>query len=88
MVLIANFEFLIQLTLRNPLILIILGSLISIETYAQCAMCKAGAEQSIERGATDANWMNYGILFLMIIPFILIASLYWMYRQNKEGEQI
>lgn len=57
-----------------------------INMIAQCAMCKAGAEQSLERGATDASWMNNGILFLMIIPFILIASLYWMYRQNREAE--
>lgn len=60
-----------------------LSFLAPMYTMAQCAMCKAGAEQSLEKGATDAAWINYGILFLMAMPFLLIAGIYWMYRQNN-----
>ncbi len=66
--------------------LLLLFVLCNFVLNSQCAMCKAGAEQSLERGATDVNWINYGILLLMIVPFIIIGGIYWMYRQNKSWE--
>lgn len=66
-------------------ILLILFLTIQVHTFAQCAMCKAGAEQSLERGATDANWINYGILVMMLIPFFLIFVLYKMYKYNQNA---
>lgn len=59
-----------------------------VESYAQCAMCKAGAEQSLEKGSTAANWINYAILFLMTIPLLLILGLYLLYRYNKSKENL
>lgn len=55
--------------------------------YSQCAMCKAGAEQSLERGSTAANWINYAIIFLMTIPLVLIFSLYMLHRHNQNKNQ-
>lgn len=62
-------------------VLLIIGWQLAI--HAQCAMCKAGAEQSLERGSTAANWINYAIIFLMTIPLALILGLYFLYRYNK-----
>jgi hypothetical protein len=67
------------------LILIVLFSVYHTILSAQCAMCKAGAEQSLELGASDAAWINYGIIFLMCMPFLIIGGIYWMYRRNKSS---
>lgn len=66
---------------------ILLFNIISYTIDAQCAMCKAGAEQSLERGSTDANWINYGILFLMLIPFVLMFGLYMLFRHNQKAKK-
>lgn len=66
---------------------ILLFNIISYSINAQCAMCKAGAEQSLERGSTSANWINYAILFLMTIPLLLILGLFFLYRYNHRAEK-
>jgi hypothetical protein len=67
--------------LNSILILLIYN----LSSYAQCAMCKAGAEQSLEKGSLDANWINYGILLLMFIPFLLMYALYRLYKYNQNA---
>ncbi|MAO45842.1 MAG: hypothetical protein CL823_01695 [Crocinitomicaceae bacterium] len=54
---------------------------------AQCVMCKAVGEQSSKLDGLGVG-LNSGILFLMAIPYILMATgalLMWK-RFNKEGE--
>lgn len=54
---------------------------------SQCVMCKAVGEQSSELNGLGVG-LNSGILFLMAIPYILMATgalLMWK-RFNKEGE--
>jgi hypothetical protein len=66
--------------------ILILFFLLLAGTYqlaAQCAMCKAGAEQSLENGAQEANWLNFGILFLMTIPYIIMLILFLRWKKNK-----
>lgn len=58
--------------------------LFNLSFYAQCAMCKAGAEQSLERGSTAVNWINYAIIFLMSVPMVLLFSLYMLYKYNSK----
>ncbi len=38
-------------------------------TYAQCAMCKAVAEDAMEESAAN---INIGILYIMMIPYIIL----------------
>ncbi|MEZ4936090.1 MAG: hypothetical protein R2799_00700 [Crocinitomicaceae bacterium] len=45
--------------------------------WNQCAMCKATVESGTDGGATIGetdygNYINIGILFLMIIPYIIL----------------
>jgi uncharacterized membrane protein len=67
----------------KKLVSLFIFCVINLVTFAQCAMCKAGAEQSLEKGSTAANWINYAIIFLMTIPLVLIFSLYMLYRYNR-----
>lgn len=41
---------------------------------AQCAMCKAAAESDLQNNPNSVTkGINEGIIYLMIIPYILIA---------------
>ena len=49
-------------------------------TIAQCAMCRAVLES--EEGQTTAEAVNDGIVYLMIIPYILVAGIgFLIYRK-------
>ena len=51
---------------------------------AQCAMCRAVLES--EAGQTTAKGVNDGIVYLMVIPYVLAAGIgYIIYRRfNKK----
>jgi hypothetical protein len=59
--------------------------LFSVATNAQCAMCRAALESS--GNAVKAEAVNDGIVFLMAIPYIIVAGIgfviYKMYYQKK-----
>ena len=51
-------------------------------TAAQCAMCRAVLES--EGNTSTAEGINNGIVYLMAIPYVLIAVLfYFIYRKMK-----
>ena len=52
----------------------------SISVNAQCAMCRAVLET--EDGQGVASGINNGIVYLMVIPYILIAGIgYIIYKK-------
>ncbi len=60
-------------------LLLLVSPLLSI---AQCSMCKAVAE-SADGGGFGAG-LNYGILYLMIFPYLIIGGIaYRLYRAKK-----
>ena len=60
--------------MKAILVTFLLVLLASAQSMAQCAMCKAVAENSIdENGYGMAAGLNNGILFLMGIPYILLG---------------
>jgi len=51
-------------------------------TEAQCAMCRAVLES--EGNTSTAEGINNGIVYLMAIPYILVAGLfYFIYKKMK-----
>ena len=53
-----------------------------LQTNAQCAMCRAVLES--EEGQNTAKGINNGIVYLMVIPYILIGGLgYFIYKKLK-----
>lgn len=65
----------------------ILCSLVfSLSTNAQCAMCRAALTS--EGNATKAQAVNDGIVYLMVIPYLLVAGIgYYIYRMRKKKKQ-
>ncbi|PIB27310.1 hypothetical protein [Maribacter sp. 4G9] len=51
-------------------------------TEAQCAMCRAVLES--EASGTTAEGINNGIVYLMAIPYVLVAGVfYFVYRKMR-----
>ena len=61
---------------------------IGISTNAQCAMCRAAL--SGESNIKKAEAVNDGIVYLMVIPYLLVAIIgvliYRMYQSKKKAE--
>ena len=56
--------------------------LLQVNTSAQCAMCRAVLESEV--GQETAKGVNNGIIYLMLIPYILIGGLaFFLYRYLK-----
>ena len=56
---------------------------ISLDTYSQCAMCRAVVEQG---GEEVAEGINSGIVYLMAFPYLLIAvAMFLFYRNWKKS---
>lgn len=55
---------------------------------AQCVMCKAVAEDSAADGSLGRG-LNSGILYLMAIPYLLMAFFAWfVFRKRKEAGKV
>ena len=65
--------------MRKKWTLILLFVLFMQDLFAQCAMCKAVAEDQAEEGASG---INAGILYIMAIPYIL---LFFFFRKKSFG---
>jgi hypothetical protein len=55
------------------LVIILLFVLVPNITEAQCSMCKAGVESSQGQKNSVAGGINQGILYLMAVPYLLLA---------------
>ncbi|KZS39276.1 hypothetical protein AWE51_12050 [Aquimarina aggregata] len=56
--------------------------LLAIPAEAQCAMCRAVLES--EEGQETAKGINNGIVYLMIVPYILIGVVGYLIYKNKK----
>ena len=68
---------------RNKDILVLIsGLLLSQFSWAQCAMCRAAIESNGSNAVAEG--INNGIVYLMAIPYILVAALFYLvYRKMK-----
>ncbi|QLG44536.1 hypothetical protein [Costertonia aggregata] len=68
--------------MKKILFVVLLVLLFSQSVEAQCAMCRAVLES--EEGGKTAEGINNGIVYLMAIPYILVAGLfYFIYRKMR-----
>ncbi len=63
--------------------LIIVFNLFPISINAKCAMCRAALTSN--ENSTQAAAVNDGIVYLMVIPYLLVAGIgYAIYRMKKK----
>ncbi len=63
---------------KHYFLLLILVALVLLPgmTEAQCAMCKASVESSQGQKNSVAGGINQGILYLMAVPYLLLAFIF------------
>ncbi len=63
--------------------------LISMDTFAQCAMCRGSVESSMGNGRNNVGvGLNTGIVYLFVMPYLLVAVIgYLWYRNSKRVQQ-
>lgn len=68
------------------LFLILYSLFFSLSSNAQCAMCRAALAG--EANKTQAQAVNNGIVYLMVIPYLLVGGIgYYIYRMKKNKKQ-
>ena len=61
---------------KQSLLIVLFILAVQVSSWAQCAMCKATAESASQNtGGSLAEGLNSGILYLMLIPYVLLLSL-------------
>lgn len=67
--------------------LFIASLFLSFSSNAQCAMCRASLESTGD--VSQAEAVNDGIVYLMVIPYILVGligfAVYRMYQKKKSS---
>ncbi len=59
----------------------------NVNSFAQCAMCKATATSDLEQGGSIGNGLNTGILYLMAIPYlILMIGGYFFFKKSVDAK--
>jgi hypothetical protein len=57
--------------------------------HAQCPMCKMSAESNLKNGGTAGRGLNTGILYMLFVPYLLVASIgYWWWRNRRKESAV
>ena len=69
---------------RFKIYFILLALLIADLAFGQCSMCRAVSESNLKGGGAAAIGLNNGIMYLMAFPYIMIATVAFLwYRHSK-----
>ncbi len=71
--------------MKNKIVFFLFSFLFFVKSNAQCAMCRAVLES--EESQSAAQGINDGIVYLMAIPYVLVAGIgcivYWKFFRTK-----
>ncbi|MES2863299.1 MAG: hypothetical protein V4666_04215 [Bacteroidota bacterium] len=59
--------------------------LLPFASFSQCAMCRASLQNEANKAAAEG--VNDGIVYLMAIPYVLVAGVFyavWRLKQKKK----
>ncbi|WP_461150827.1 hypothetical protein [Spirosoma pulveris] len=60
---------------------------VSPELMAQCAMCRGTVESTVSNGrSVVASNLNLGIVYLLMIPYLIVASIAYLWYRNSKRE--
>jgi hypothetical protein len=60
-----------EISFKVPIFLLLASCFFPLNSYSQCAMCRAALQNS--ENTVQAEAVNDGIVFLMVMPYILVA---------------
>lgn len=71
-----------------PYLLVFLMIIFVVSSDAQCPMCRMSAESNLKNGGTMGTSLNFGILYLLALPYSLAMVLgYLWYKNRKTNEE-
>ncbi len=59
----------------------------SLDVDAQCAMCKASAEEGAQGGNTQTANLNAGIMYLLVMPYLAFAVIGFLWYRNYKRKK-
>ncbi len=72
--------------MKRKVVFLLFSFFFFIRTNAQCAMCRAVLESGEDQ--STAEGINDGIIFLMAVPYILVATVaYFIYRTYSKSQK-
>lgn len=71
---------------KTAIIIILLLTVLSLS--AQCPMCRIAAESNLENGGTAGQGLNAGILYMLAMPYLLVATLGFIWYKNRKKEEV
>ncbi|QBZ96810.1 hypothetical protein [Flavobacterium sangjuense] len=78
-----------RFSLKSNFFLLLVSCFFSLSATAQCAMCRASLES--EGNKTKVEAVNDGIVFLMAVPYIIVAvigfAIYKMYFKKTVSKE-
>jgi heme/copper-type cytochrome/quinol oxidase subunit 2 len=72
---------------KIALLTILIIALTVLVVDAQCPMCRMSAEANLKDGGSMAAGLNRGIIYLLIIPYVLIGTIGFLWWRNKRAVQ-
>lgn len=69
------------------LLVVILMLVVSMNVDAQCPMCRMSAESNLKNGGTMGNSLNFGILYLLALPYSLAMVLGYLWYKNRKNNE-
>jgi hypothetical protein len=67
---------------RKTAVLFLFSIFYSLDSFSQCAMCRAVLET--EEGGVKAEAVNDGIVYLMAFPYILVGIIGYIVYQSRK----
>lgn len=66
---------------------VILLFFLSVESFGQCAMCRATVESNLSEGrGVIGTGLNFGILYLLSAPYLLVGGLIFLWFRIGKKE--
>jgi hypothetical protein len=74
-----------NIALRAMLVIIFFAIAVAF-AEGQCPMCKIGAESNLRNGGTAGSGLNTGILYMLAMPYLLVATIGIVWYKNRRKE--
>jgi hypothetical protein len=68
-------------------VFVVLMMAVMPDLMAQCAMCRGTVESTVSNGrSVVASELNFGILYLLVVPYLIVASIGYLWYRNSKQE--
>jgi hypothetical protein len=70
--------------LRGLLLAVFLIIIFTVDTYAQCPMCRISLESNLKNGGQTGSGINGGILYLLLTPYAIVGTIAFVWWKNRK----